>query len=542
MTQSLIYDLLIILAAGLIASLVCRWLRTSVLIGYLIVGSLLGQGVLGWVLDQNHQLEHFAEAGVFLLLFSIGLEFHLDDLKKLGFKLIIGGAVQMALVAVPVAAVLLWLSINWQSAVLIAAAVTFSSTVLVFKALSERGHSEQSHGRRAIGILLFQDAALIPLLLLVPLLTGTGQTVSLTDYVLLALTSVMFVVAVAGLRYLLSKWVIPMFARYRSPELVILFTVVSLGAVTLAAYSVGLPPAVGAFAAGLIFNGNRWTKQIDALILPFRETFAAIFFVGLGLIFDPRLILEKPVEMLLVLVGVIIIKTVAGTLALKLTGLPIRQAFGMGIGLAHVGEFAFVLVLLGLESGVLTKVDYQNVVAIAVGSLIVTPPLMKFGLRFVHSEDAEKEHEQILETVSTESTRATIIGAGPIGRQLASQLEIKGNDVCLIDFSPINLHPFAQEGFRTVTGDATQNSTLELAEVGNSVLTAVCVPDDESAIRIVRAVRKLNRTGKLIVRCRYQSNVEKLKQVGADRVVSEEAVASIALLRTLTNFDESAEN
>ncbi|QDT98619.1 cation:proton antiporter [Gimesia aquarii] len=539
MTQSLIYDLLTILAAGLIASLVCRWLRASVLIGYLIAGALLGQGVLGWVLDKNHQLEHFAEAGVFLLLFSIGLEFHLDDLKRLGFKLIIGGAVQMTLVAIPVAAVLLWLSISWQSAVLIAAAVTFSSTVLVFKALSERGHSEQSHGRRAIGILLFQDAALIPLLLLVPLLTGTGQAARLTDYIMLALTSILFVVAVAVLRYLLSKWVIPMFARYRSPELVILFTVVSLGAVTLAAYSVGLPPAVGAFAAGLIFNGNRWTKQIDALVLPFRETFAAIFFVGLGLIFDPRLILEKPVEMLLVLVGVIIIKTVAGTIALKLTGLPIRQAFGMGISLAHVGEFAFVLVLLGLESGVLTNVDYQNVVAIAVGSLIVTPPLMRFGLRFVHSEDAENENEHILDTVSSESTRATIIGAGPIGRQLASQLEIKGNDVCLIDFSSINLHPFAQEGFRTVAGDATQSSTLELAGVSDSVLTAVCVPDDETAIRIVRAIRRLNRTGKLIVRCRYQTNVEKLKQAGADRVVSEEAVASIALMRTLTNFGES---
>ncbi|QDU09893.1 cation:proton antiporter [Gimesia aquarii] len=539
MTQSLIYDLLTILAAGLIASLVCRWLRASVLIGYLIAGALLGQGVLGWVLDKNHQLEHFAEAGVFLLLFSIGLEFHLDDLKRLGFKLIIGGAVQMTLVAIPVAAVLLWLSISWQSAVLIAAAVTFSSTVLVFKALSERGHSEQSHGRRAIGILLFQDAALIPLLLLVPLLTGTGQAARLTDYIMLALTSILFVVAVAVLRYLLSKWVIPMFARYRSPELVILFTVVSLGAVTLAAYSVGLPPAVGAFAAGLIFNGNRWTKQIDALVLPFRETFAAIFFVGLGLIFDPRLILEKPVEMLLVLVGVIIIKTVAGTIALKLTGLPIRQAFGMGIGLAHVGEFAFVLVLLGLESGVLTNVDYQNVVAIAFGSLIVTPPLMRFGLRFVHSEDAENENEHILDTVSPESTRATIIGAGPIGRQLASQLEIKGNDVCLIDFSSINLHPFAQEGFRTVAGDATQSSTLELAGVSDSVLTAVCVPDDETAIRIVRAIRRLNRTGKLIVRCRYQTNVEKLKQAGADRVVSEEAVASIALMRTLTNFGES---
>ncbi|WP_298868302.1 cation:proton antiporter [uncultured Gimesia sp.] len=541
MTQSLIHDILIILSAGLIANLICRWLQSSILIGYLIVGAIIGQGVLGWVLNEQNQLEHFAEVGVFLLLFSIGLEFLLDDLKRLGFNLIIGGAVQMTLVALPVVAVLLWLGISWQSAVLIAAAVTFSSTVLVFKALSEWGQSEQPHGRRAVGILLFQDAALIPLLLLVPLLTGTDQTESFTAYAMLAVTSVLFVVVVVGLRYLLSNWVIPILAGYRNSELVILFTIVSLGGVTLAAYSVGLPPAVGAFAAGLIFNGNRWTKQIDALVLPFRETFAAIFFIGLGLIFDPRLFLNKPFEMSLMLVGVIVIKTFAATIALRLTGLPFRRAFGMGIGLAHVGEFAFVLVLLGLESGVLSDVDYQSVVAIAVGSLILTPPLMKLGLRLVHSEDVEQETERIYESVQNESTRATVIGAGPIGRQLASQLEIKGKDVCLIDLSPINLHPFAQEGFRTVVGDATENRTLELAEVDKSVMTAVCVPDDESAVQIVRTIRKLNRTGTLIVRCRYQINVGKLKRVGADRVVSEEAEASIALLRILITFDHPAD-
>ena len=169
MTQTLIYDLLLILTAGLLAGLVCRRLRVSVLIGYLVVGVILGQGVLGWVRNEAHELDHYAEAGVFLLLFSIGLEFSLVDLERLGRNLLIGGAVQMSLVIVPVAVGLAWHSMSWQSALLIAGAVAFSSTVLVFKALSERGQSQQPHGRRAIGILLFQDAALVPLLLMVPL-------------------------------------------------------------------------------------------------------------------------------------------------------------------------------------------------------------------------------------------------------------------------------------------------------------------------------------------------------------------------------------
>ncbi|QEG00715.1 Inner membrane protein YbaL [Stieleria maiorica] len=537
MTQTLIHDLLFILTAGLLAGLVCRRLQVSVLLGYLVVGALLGQGVLGWVLDESHQLEHFTEAGVFLLLFSIGLEFSLDDLKRLGAKLFIGGATQMSLVAVPVTAVLVTLGMGWRPAVLIASAVAFSSTVLVFKALTEWGQSQRPHGRSAIGILLFQDAALIPLLLMVPLLTGEGDAPGVDQYVLLATVSLLFVLAVIGLRYVLSHWMIPLLAGYRSPELVILFTVVSLGGVTLAAYRLGLPAAVGAFAAGLIFNGNRWTKQIDALVLPFRETFAAVFFVGLGLIFDPALIWREPLTMLAALGMVIVLKTLAAMAALMLTGMTLQRALGMGIGLAHVGEFAFVLVLLGVESGVLSELDYQRVVAIAVGSLVLTPSLLQFGLRLVRDEASQVESEPA-EVADTLLTRlATIIGAGPIGSRIASQLETMGKDVCLVDLSPVNLHPFSQLGFRTVAGDAIDPQILQRAEVAHASVVVVCVPNDQVAIGVVRAIRKLNRRGKLLVRCRYQASVAKLVRSGADVVVTEENEASLALLRELNQLE-----
>ncbi|MCG8649326.1 MAG: cation:proton antiporter, partial [Pirellulales bacterium] len=249
MSLSLVYDLMVLLVAGLVAALICRRLNVSILIGYLVVGAMIGHGVLGWVQDEEHQLAHFAEVGVFLLLFSIGLEFSIDDLKRLGSNFLIGGGTQMLLVAAPVVGLLLAMNVPWQPAVLIAASLAFSSTVLVFRALSEYGQAQQPHGRRAIGILLFQDAALVPLLLMVPLLTGSGSAAGATEFFNLGLTSLAFIIAVIGLRHTLAEWVIPMFAGYRSSELVILFTIVSLGGVTLAAYSVGLPPAVGAFAA-----------------------------------------------------------------------------------------------------------------------------------------------------------------------------------------------------------------------------------------------------------------------------------------------------
>ncbi|SMP74892.1 Kef-type potassium/proton antiporter, CPA2 family [Neorhodopirellula lusitana] len=566
MTETLVHDLLLILAGGLLASLICRRLRSSVLIGYLLVGVLLGQGILGWVQDENHQLEHFAEVGVFLLLFSIGLEFSIDDLKRLGRHFVVGGFVQMVLVFVPVAIGLMFFQMAWRPAVLIAIAVAFSSTVLVFKSLSEWGQSQQPHGQRAIGILLFQDAALVPLLLLLPMLVGTneavvrlestiGQAVAVgpqfvdsqvsgsqfagSQYVWMILTSLCFVASIVVLRNVLAKWVIPRLAGYRSPEMVVLFTIVSLGGVTLAAYQVGLPPAVGAFAAGLIFNGNRWTTQIDALVLPFRETFAAIFFVGLGLILDPRLILQQPLLMGATMGSVMVIKTAAATVALSLTGMSWRNSFAMGIGLAHVGEFAFVVVLIGMKSNILTELQYQQVVAISVGSLLLTPPLLKAALGMIQEVQPDNITRPLITSIDSAHRQAVVIGAGPIGTRVTAQLETMGKDVCLIDFSPINLHPFTQAGFRTVAGDATDLRILELADVRNCFVVVVSVPDDRVALRILKTLRRSKTTAKLIVRCRYQSNVSTLRKAGADSIVTEETEATLALLRTLSDINQN---
>ena len=536
----LVNDLLIILAAGLVAGLACRQMRVSVIVGYLVVGVVIGQGVLGWVSGETHEIEYIAEAGVYLLLFSIGLEFSLDELWRLGRSLLVGGSVQMLLVAVPVFGILIALGQPPSPAAIIALAASFSSTVLVFKALSEWGHASLPHGRRAIGILLFQDAALIPILLMVPLLTG-GEAHTVSDYVILAATSTIFVGSIVALRRLLAHWLIPLFAGVRSPELIVLFTLVSLGGVTLAAYRAGLPPAIGAFAAGLIFSGNRWTHQIDALVLPFRETFAAVFFVSLGLLFNPTILLSEPALFVVCLAGLLLVKSMAAIGALRLTGLAWRSAIGMGIGLAHVGEFAFVVVMLATGQGILTEDDYNRVVAIAIGSLILTPLLLRIGLQWSKPESQGPSTATKPQPPRRFKNAALIVGAGPIGRQVASQLETSGTDVCLVDLSPVNLHGFAQQGFRTVAGDATDAATLEMTNIHDAGLVIVCVPDDETAIHIVRVVRSLNSDCLVFVRCRYRANSNGLRKSGANEIVSEETQTGEALLRLLYDFRDRSE-
>ena len=523
-----------ILAAGLVAALVCRRLGVSTIVGYLVIGAVLGEGALGWVRGEQHEIESLAEAGVFLLLFSIGLEFSLDDLVRLGRHLLIGGSMQMLLVGIPVGLGLHLAGLGPEAALVLAAAVAFSSTVLVFNTLADSGQSATQHGRRTIGVLLFQDMALVPMLLLVPMLAG-GEAPAASEFVRLAAYSALFVVGLFVVRAGLREWVIPVLASYRSPDLVILLTLVTLGGITMAAYLMGLTPAVGAFAAGLAFGGNRWSEQIDALILPFRETCAAIFFVSLGLLLDVGAVEESPLYLLVLVAMVVALKLVAACLALRMTGLSWRSSFGMGLGLAHIGEFAFFLTELGWEAGVLAERDYHRLVSVALGSLLLTPLLLRLGLRWVDSS-REQEDAPGSERLADRLEAAVVIGIGQIGRQIASYLETQGVDVTLLDRSLINLHPFAQLGFRTAAGDATQAKVLRAAHVSRVGLIVVCVPDVQVAFEIVNGVREMNQTAKVVVRCRYQSGVLKFHKAMANHVVCEEKQAYKELIGHLASW------
>ena len=531
MDLSLVYDLLIILTAGLLSGLVCKRLRVPTLIGYMLVGVLIGNGGLQLIRERSHDIESLAETGVFLLLFAIGLEFSLDELWKLGRHLLVGGSIQMGLVIAPVSFLLNLLGYSWQTSLLLASAFAFSSTVLVFKTLSDWGRSSSAPGRRAIGILLFQDAALIPLLLVIPLLSGENDQIKSAQVIQLFLTSFLFVGSVIFMRWLLSRWVIPTLASLRSPDSVVLASVVLLGGVTMAAFQFGLPPAVGAFAAGLMLSGTRWTAQIDALVLPFRETFAVVFFVSLGMLLDPKTVFGQPVVFVTSLIVLIALKTIAATIALRLTALSWKSSFHMSLGLAHVGEFAFGLVTIAFQAGLVTAPQAQQFVGLSLLSLMISPLLLSRAIKQTDAPSQATETRR--ENLAIKSRSALVVGLGPIGRQLASQLETAGYDVCLIDRSPLNLQQFAQQGFRTIVGDASESDVLERAEIRHTGIAIISIAIDTDALSIVRQLRRLNRDGEIFVRCRFQSNVRLFKKLGASFVVSEETQALDALSKLL---------
>ncbi|MEM6655473.1 MAG: cation:proton antiporter [Planctomycetota bacterium] len=510
-------DLLLIVAAGLAANLVCRRLGVSSIVGYLIIGAALGDGALNLIGPERHEIELFAEAGVFLLLFTVGIEFSLEELRALSWRLPVGGAVQMLLVAAPAAVVFNLLGLEWRGAMMLAAATAFSSTVLVFKALAEVGQASTPHGGRAIGVLLFQDVALVPLLLVTPLLTGDSLPTA-GELGRLIATTTAFVAVVAISRRLVSGWLIPHLTSQRSPDLIVLMTVVMLGAATLAAYAAGLPPAIGAFAAGLLCGGNRWSPQIDALVLPFRETFAAVFFVSLGLLLDVGEAMQWPLLVVASAAAVIAVKTLAAATALRLTGLGWRASLGMGLGLSQIGEFAFLLARTAREKGLIADSDYQRLASVALVSLVLTPLLLRRGLRW--TDDWWKEDDapggDAADAADDRPGTAVVIGAGPVGQQVASYLETRGVELAIVDRSPVNLYPFSQTGMHTVAGDATDPQVLRSAHLPDASLVVVAVSADEAARSIVQQTRRLHPQARILVRCRFQSSVRDLRRLGAE--------------------------
>ena len=537
-----IEPLLLILTSGLMAGYLCRQVSLPPLLGYLLLGATLGEGLLGWISEDAEQVEHLAELGVFFLLFSIGLELSLEELRRMRWHLILGGGTQMTFIALPTAFVLQKFGWTLTSAILIALAVSFSSTVLVFKSLGELGKTSTNVGRRTLAILLFQDAALVPLLLCLPILAGSNEAASIGDWVRLIAATTAFLVVTVGLRFVMNGWVIPRIAKHRSPDLVVLMTLTTLGGITLFAHRIGLPPALGAFAAGLAFGGNRWSEQVDSLILPFREAFSAIFFVSLGLLFDPLEIVHNPMAVLGGIVLLIALKSIAAFLALVATGLPWQQSWRPSVGLAHVGEFAFVIMLLGASSGVISPEQQRLLATISGATLLASPFLIRWGFKSWETGSTDEPDESQELNFEGVDRRCVVIGMGPVGRAVVGRLEVVGYAVHAVDTNPLNLQAFAQLGFPTVAGDGRQEEVLKAAGIENARIVVVCVPIDEVAIAITRQTRELNPNAEVVVRCRYARSIALLRAAGANKVISEEARTTRELVTIVEQLSDAASN
>ncbi len=531
-------DLLVIFAISIGIVFVFHKFRLPPIAGFLAAGALIGPHGLNLVSDLE-QVKVMAEIGVVLLLFTIGIEFSLAHLAAARRLLLIGGPLQVVGTLLLTAVVGLAAGLSAQQALFWGCLLSLSSTAIVLKALAERGESDSLHGRATVGILIFQDLAVVPMMLLLPLLANPSDSVR--PEVLLPLAkSVVLVGALMAAAWYVVPQLLEQIVRSRSRELFLLTIIVlCLGIAWLTSLS-GLSLALGAFIAGLVISESEYSHQAMAEVLPFRDSFNSLFFVSIGMLMDARVLASHPVLVVTLIVAVLIGKFVTGAIPVMASGYPLRAGILAGISLAQVGEFSFVLAQQGEQTGLLVGEPYQVFLAVSVLTMVITPLLMQGAPHLARRVEAVQRlrrwySDKTPAQVQQESRHLKIkdhvivMGYGLSGRNLVRVLEETEIPYLALDLDGDTVRRESQNGVKIIYGDATNPSVLHHVRIDDARVLVVAISDPFAARRAVQIARGINPDLHIIVRTRYLREMEDLHQLGADEVVPEEFETSIEI-------------
>ena len=532
-------NLLVIFTASIAVVFVFHQFRLPSIAGFLVAGALIGPYGLNLISDIE-TVRALAEIGIVLLLFTIGIEFslgHLVSMRRLMFlaaPIQVGGVLCIAWLGAMLA------GLSWQQGVFWGFLFSLSSTAIVLKTLAERGDSDSIHGRATIGILVFQDLAVVPMMLLTPILGGQSDGSALAILLTLGKSVLVVALVIAASWYLVPK-VLGHIVRSRSRELFLLTIIVScLGIAWLSSLG-GLSLALGAFIAGLVISESEYSHQAMAEVLPFRDSFNSLFFVSIGILMDWRVLFSHPLPVAGLLAAVLLVKFVAGAGAVLLAEVPLRSAIMVGIALAQVGEFSFLLAQQGQESGFLRGDPYQIFLAVSVLSMIVTPFLMQWSPHLARRAEAWQRLRHWLPGRTTAHVLPTegkqirmkdhviIVGYGLNGRNLARVLGETEIPYLALDLDGDIVSREAKHGVPVYYGDGTNPNVLRHMKVEDAKVLVVAISDPFITRRAVQVAKGLNPTLHVVVRTRYLRELEELHQLGADDVVPEEFETSIEI-------------
>lgn len=531
----LLTKLFLLLLAAYAAGILAQALRQSAIVGYLLAGSVVGALLFG-----EEMVSTVAELGVALLLFSIGLEFSFKHLKSMGRNLLSGGALQV-LITLILFAGLMRFFIPTAGAVVVGCAFAASSTAIVLRVLLDNARMDSNRGRMSLGILLMQDLAVVPLVLLVSLMGEAGSFLS----VLLRIGKV---IASAGglvlIFYLLFYRAIPWLLRKRglftNRELMILLAILSAMGAIGGAHAVGLSPALGAFLAGMLLAESPFATQIRSDIDAIRTFFVVLFFTSIGMLLDLRWLAHHLHLVLPAVLFVFVLKATVITIILKMLRVGTRIALSTGITLGQVGEFAFVLVAAGQEAGIVSPDLFAGVVSVTMLSMFLAPYMAGYAeplterilARFASRRDSAADSAR---DEPASCKKALIIGFGPAGKKVAGMLKTIDVVPEIIDLNPAAIESAAREGVVIYLGDATKLDILDHAGVRDAAVVIVTVPDSRIAATTIRMIRTLNPRAMIAARGRYHIHNASLMEAGATLVVDEEQLVGEGLAKATTD-------
>ena len=532
-------NLLVIFSVSIAVVFLFHQFRLPSIAGFLVAGALIGPHGLNLIGDIG-TVQILAEIGVVLLLFTIGIEFSLVQLASLRRLLFVAGPIQVGSVLLIGSVAAMGVGLTWQEGIFWGFLISLSSTAIVLKALANRGDSDSIHGRTIIGILIFQDIAVVPMMLLTPILAsrleGSGGSVVLTLGKSMLVVGLIVVAAWYAVPKLLEHIV-----RSRSRELFLLTIIVlCLGIAWLTSLG-GLSLALGAFIAGLVISESEYSHQAMADVLPFRDSFNSLFFVSIGILMDWRVLIDHPVLVVGLLLAILSVKFVTGAAASLAMDIPPRSAFMVGVALAQVGEFSFLMAQQGQESGLLTGDPYQLFLAVSILSMIVTPFLMQWSPLMARRIEAVQRLRHWLPTKTEAHVLRTegkhirlkdhviIVGYGLNGRNLARVLSETEIPHLALDLDGDTVRLESRHGVPIYYGDATNPNVLRHVKIEDAKVLVVAISDPFITRRTVQVAKLLNPKVRVVVRTRYLRELEELHDIGADDVVPEEFETSIEI-------------
>jgi CPA2 family monovalent cation:H+ antiporter-2 len=525
-------SILVLLASAVIAVAVCRRLRLPPVVGYLITGLALGPYAFGLVGNQE-ETQHLAEFGVVFLMFSIGLEFSLSKLRsmrRLVFGL--GGAQVGATMAIALAAALL-IGLPWQAGVALGGIAAMSSTAIVSKLLAERGELDSSHGREVIAVLLFQDLAVVPLLVLIPALAQPPGELGLAVAAALGKAALALALVVLVGPRLMRSW-LGVVARLQSNELFVLNVVLIILLLAFLTALAGLSLVLGAFLAGMLIAETQYRFQVEEDIKPFRDVLLGLFFITVGMMLDFRLVAAQ-----IGLVAVFFALLVGGKLALvttlsKLFGSPTGTALRVGLALAQGGEFGFVLLPFA-AAALLPPELLQPLLAAMILSMLATPFIIAASdtivMRVSRSEWMNRSLE--LHRIAAQSMEierhVIVLGYGRNGQRLARLLEAEEVRYVALDLDPERVREAALAGERVVYADSARREALVAAGIARAAAVVVTFADVGASLRVLAHIHALNPAVPVIARARDEADIARLTEAGATEVVPEAFESGVML-------------
>lgn len=525
-----LFDVLLLLVAALVLGAICERLKQSAILGYLLAGTLMGPNAL-YLIGDAQQVDTLAELGVAMLLFSIGLEFSWRRLRQLGAVALVGGSLQVFITGALAAGVAAAFNLPGKTAIAIGAMVALSSTACVLRLLSARAEIDSQHGRSALGVLLLQDLAVVPLVLLVTAMGGENSSAQIAWAVVRASGMAILMVAVF---YILFNTIVPralhLQSMRRNRELPTLLGIITgLGSACIAHW-LGLSPAVGAFVAGILLAESPFATQIRSDVSSLRTLLMTLFFASVGMLGDPVWIASNLLAVLLMVVAIVFGKAVIIWALLRRFDHTHRSALAAGACLGQVGEFSFVLATIARGGGLLSEDLFLLFISATIITLFLTPYLVGSATKIgagVADILAGWGWIQVVPTetpaeIAMEPGHVLLVGYGPAGQAVGLALHRLQRSVTVIDLNPKAIDTARQLGFYGHVGDASQSDVLDHVHAALVSFVIITIPDPLAARRTIELIRAIAPEAQIIARARYHVYRWELQMAGAHVVVDEE--------------------